>query len=92
MWQLTPVERVYLCFIALILGSMIWNQKWDPVAGGIIALFVGLIPAGRKDRQKAAERKHQQDSADQIPVIDSTVAEEMRDVLRKYLKRQGDSE
>jgi hypothetical protein len=91
MWQLTPVERVYLCFIALILGSMIWNQKWDPVAGGIIALFVGLIPAGRKDRQKAAERK-EKESGDQLPVIDSTVAEEMRDVLRKYLKRQGDSE
>jgi hypothetical protein len=91
MWQLTPVERVYLCFIALILGSMIWNQKWDPVAGGIIALFVGLIPAGRKDRQKAAERK-EKESGDQLPVIDSTVIEEMRDVLRKYLKRQGDSE
>ena len=87
MWgQLTPIERVYLGFVAAIVVSQIYRGEWDPAAVGAIAIFIGLIPAGRLDRQKQKERERAKQESDEFPVVDPGLAQQSRDVLRKYLE------
>lgn len=86
MWQLTPVERIYLFCIVSIVVSQIARGTWDPAAVGAIGIFIGLIPAGRLDRQKQKERQAAREETSTLPVIDPTLAQEGRDAIRKYLK------
>jgi hypothetical protein len=82
-WNLTPVERLYLFFIAAIIVSQMLRDSWDPVAVGLIGLFVGLIPAGRKDRERAQRRNGESDGD---PVLDPKLTQESREAIRKYLR------
>lgn len=81
MWQgLRPVEAIYLMFVAAIIASQIARGSFDPAAVALIGIFVGLIPAGRKDRQKAEERGSAEDS----------LVRQSRAVIRKYLEAEDE--
>jgi hypothetical protein len=86
---LTPAERIYLFCIVAIVASQIARGAWDPVAVGAIGLFIGLIPAGRIDRQKEQERRRRREAPAEAPAIDPAITAESREVLRRYLDDRG---
>jgi hypothetical protein len=51
--MLKPVEFVYLAIaLAIVVQQIIVRHgAFDPVAAGLASLFIGLIPAGRRDRK-----------------------------------------
>lgn len=51
--MLRPVEYVYLAIALAIIAQQILvrDGSFDPVASGVALAFLGLIPAGRVDRQ-----------------------------------------
>jgi hypothetical protein len=55
--MLKPVEFVYLAIATAIVIQQIVvrHGEFDPVAAGLASLFIGLIPAGRRDRTKSGQ-------------------------------------
>jgi hypothetical protein len=51
--MLKPVEFVYLAIaLAIVIQQIVVRHgAFDPVAAGLASLFIGLIPAGRRDRK-----------------------------------------
>lgn len=51
--MLKPVEFVYLAIaLAIVVQQIVVRHgAFDPVAAGLASLFIGLIPAGRRDRK-----------------------------------------
>lgn len=51
--MLKPVEFVYLVIaLAIVIQQIVVRHgEFDPVAAGLASLFIGLIPAGRRDRK-----------------------------------------
>lgn len=51
--MLKPVEFVYLAIaLAIVIQQIVVRHgEFDPVAAGLASLFIGLIPAGRRDRK-----------------------------------------
>lgn len=78
-----PIELVYLGVALLIVAQQLIVRKgeFDPVALGAIALFVGLVPAGRADRKKNTGNEASSDPS----IADGT--EVARAILREYLDK-----
>jgi hypothetical protein len=56
--MLKPVEFVYLAIaMAIVIQQIVVRHgEFDPVAAGLASLFIGLIPAGRRDRTKGGQQ------------------------------------
>lgn len=51
--MLKPLEFVYLAIaLAIVVQQIVVRHgAFDPVAAGLASLFIGLIPAGRRDKK-----------------------------------------